>query len=150
MGGEFRPLGYWKKLGYDDDRIAANSDPDDVRECRVAGKVYRVPVMSHGERGSEGREEVDQQRISQKPTRRLQLKRGKWVVAGSDEDSSSSEESSTAHGDAKAALGKAKRKAKRFAEKAKRKAAKKVRKQSSTLPRPRGMRKQPNNETRAS
>ena len=125
LGGEFRPLGYWKNLGCDVERIAANSDPDDVRECRVAGKVYRVPVMSHGERSSEGTEEVDQQRISQKPTQRLQLKRGKWVVDGSDEDASSSEESSTAHGDAKAALDKTKRKAARLKEKAKRKAAKK-------------------------
>ena len=127
LGGEFRPLGYWKTLGYDEKRIEANSDPDDVRECRVAGTVYRVPVMSHGKRHSNGTEEVDQQRISQTPAKRLQLKGGKWVVGGSDEDdsSSSSEESSIAHGDAKAVLAKAKRKAARIAEKAKHKAAKK-------------------------
>ena len=125
VGGDFRPLAYWKKLGYDEELIKANSDKDDIRECRVAGTVYRVPVMSHGERSSEGTQEVDQQRISQKPTGRLQLKRGKWVVDGSDEDASSSEESSTAHGDSKAALAKAKRKAARLKEKAKRKAAKK-------------------------
>jgi hypothetical protein len=76
LGGEFRPLGYWTNLGYDEERIKANSDPGDVRECRIAGAVYRVPVMSHGERASEGTEQVDVDMATQAPSKRLRLQKG--------------------------------------------------------------------------
>ena len=116
-GGEFRPLGYWKTMGYDEERIAANSDPDDVRECRIAGTVYRVPVMSHGERSSEVTEEINEQRVAQAPAKRLQLKSGTWVsVTDTAYDDDDSEQSSSAHGDAKVAFEKKKESCKRCCE----------------------------------
>ena len=42
--------------GFDIDRIKNNSKESDIRECRVLGTTYRVPIMSAGERGSKGTE----------------------------------------------------------------------------------------------
>ena len=44
--GEFLPLGAWVVRGYDPELIVANAGPDDIRETKMAGKCYRVGVVS--------------------------------------------------------------------------------------------------------
>ncbi len=125
LGGEYRPLKFWENQGYCPDRIIANSEADDIRECRVAGTVYRVPVMSHGNCGSEGTETIDEQRASA-PSQRLKLKAGKWAASGDDDDADSSSATSSACGDPKKIITKAKRKAQRASAKAKKKAQREI------------------------
>lgn len=42
--GEFRPLKFWEINGYDTERILNEAKTDDIRETRLAGLCYRVPV----------------------------------------------------------------------------------------------------------
>jgi len=53
-GGEYRPLGYWANLGYDTQRLAANSRDEDIIETDQAGTCYRLRVLSAGAQGESG------------------------------------------------------------------------------------------------
>ena len=54
--GSFLPLGVWGAQGYDVEAIRLNSLPEDITVDRVVGKVFRVPTITIGERGSRGHE----------------------------------------------------------------------------------------------
>ena len=72
--GEFLPLAAWATKGWDVEKIAANSDPDDVYECPKFGTLYRVPIVSSGS----NRETVAQGRLELLAgSRRRALKRNK-------------------------------------------------------------------------
>ena len=43
--GEFRPLGYWEKQGYDANAIKEKASEEDKREDPIFGTVYRVLVL---------------------------------------------------------------------------------------------------------
>ena len=53
-GGKFLPLSVWGVKGWDTDRIAQNSTPEDIAHCAVGGTTYRVPIRAAGERGEQG------------------------------------------------------------------------------------------------
>ena len=61
-GGEFLPLSAWKVKGFDTDRIEGLSHEWDIRDCRVLGKTFRVPIYSAGTAGKKGkvREDVEE------------------------------------------------------------------------------------------
>jgi len=42
--GDFQPLSYWEKQGYDVARIEANTPPEDIRENSQLGTCYRVKI----------------------------------------------------------------------------------------------------------
>ena len=42
--GEFQPLSYWAQLGYDAEKIQANTHPRDIKEHRQLGTTYRVVI----------------------------------------------------------------------------------------------------------
>jgi hypothetical protein len=42
--GEFQPLSYFRKLGYDAERIARETAPEDVEEHNQLGTTYRVRI----------------------------------------------------------------------------------------------------------
>ena len=42
--GEFQPLSYWKEQGYDIDRIARNTGPENIKEHPQLGLTYRVLI----------------------------------------------------------------------------------------------------------
>lgn len=46
--GVFHPEAWWVRLGYDGERIAREAKPADIRESRMHGVCYRVPVESSG------------------------------------------------------------------------------------------------------
>ena len=52
--GEYRPLEYWGRLGYDTQRIEQDARTDDKKECRLAGLCYRVPVIMTGKQREVG------------------------------------------------------------------------------------------------
>ena len=53
-GGAFQPLEFWKRLGWCPDLIVGNSKPADVQQHSLGCTVYRVKVMSTGNRGEKG------------------------------------------------------------------------------------------------
>ena len=52
--GSYLPLGVWKQKGFDPVMIEQNSAKEDIRDCRVVGKVYRVPILTKGRGGVKG------------------------------------------------------------------------------------------------
>lgn len=48
------PLNVWATKGFDAEDIVKKHLPEDHRVCRVLGDVYRVEIMSKGQRGSLG------------------------------------------------------------------------------------------------
>ena len=54
FGGAFKPLSVWETLGYDPEVIEKNSLPEDVRNDRMWGLVYRVPELTVEEAGNGG------------------------------------------------------------------------------------------------
>ena len=54
LGGEFLPLSVWKVKGFDPERIAATTKPEDIQENEQAGTCYRVRIYSTQEAGAEG------------------------------------------------------------------------------------------------
>ena len=55
LGGTFKPLGVWQKLGYDTDLIEARSLPKNIAADRIFGTTYRVPLLTVTERTIKGR-----------------------------------------------------------------------------------------------
>ena len=73
--------------GYDSEKIEQNSLPHNIRDCRVVGKVYRLPILEAGKRGMRGQRKEDEEET--------QYKRPKKADAdGSSSDSSSGSSSS--------------------------------------------------------
>ena len=60
--GEYRPLGDWAVQGYDVDRIQREARPTDIKECRMAGTCYRVPVESSSMRTTFGMDRTDERK----------------------------------------------------------------------------------------
>jgi hypothetical protein len=56
FNGEFRPLDFWEKQGYDKERILRNARTDEIHECRMAGKTYKVPIKVDSKQTERGRE----------------------------------------------------------------------------------------------
>jgi hypothetical protein len=50
-GGEFLPLSVWGRRGFDENNIMMRSLKSDVREDRVLGTIYRVKILSTGNKG---------------------------------------------------------------------------------------------------
>ena len=50
-GGEFLPLSVWAVRGFDTDRIAAHTRPEDRKEDMVLGLTFRVRILSKGNSG---------------------------------------------------------------------------------------------------
>ena len=42
--GQFQPLGYWEKKGYDIESIKKNTLPKNIREHPVLGPTYRIVI----------------------------------------------------------------------------------------------------------
>lgn len=59
--GEYLPLGAWAVRGYDTARIEANAAAGDVMETPMAGKCYRVGVVSTSSGSS--REQLESHRL---------------------------------------------------------------------------------------
>ena len=57
--GSFLPLSVWVAQGYDATAIAANTPAKDQKVHPVLGLVYRVPILTTGNRGAKGTKEVD-------------------------------------------------------------------------------------------
>ena len=51
LGGAFKPLSVWERMGYDGAIIALQSLPEDVMPSRMFGLVYRVPELTVASRG---------------------------------------------------------------------------------------------------
>ena len=66
-GGSYLPLSVWQNQGWDIDRIKANSKPEDVRFTSQGGEVYRVRIMSAGNRGVQGDRSSNDLMASGKP-----------------------------------------------------------------------------------
>jgi hypothetical protein len=62
--GEFHPLKYWKKRGYNAKRIKTMAKADDKRTDPVLGKVYRVVIMKTSDGGSSATRTTDVTRAS--------------------------------------------------------------------------------------
>lgn len=58
-GGEFLPLQAWAVKGFDTGRIESLSHPWDIKDHRVLGKTYRVPIYSAGTAGKKGKRRED-------------------------------------------------------------------------------------------
>ena len=56
FNGEYRPLKFWEMNGYDPERIVANARPDEIDNCRMAGKIYKLPVRVDSKRTERGHE----------------------------------------------------------------------------------------------
>ena len=56
LGGQFLPLSAWKVQGFDVERIAATTKPEDIQENVQLGTCYRVRIFSTLESGAEGYE----------------------------------------------------------------------------------------------
>ena len=56
FNGEYRPLKFWEMNGYDPERIVANARPDEIDNCRMAGKIYKVPIRVDSKRTERGHE----------------------------------------------------------------------------------------------
>ena len=75
-GGEFKPLSVWQNAGYDPTIIATKSLPQDVMPDRMWGLVYRVPLLSINDQGSDGQRHSSAACAQAKPTslgKRLKL-----------------------------------------------------------------------------
>jgi hypothetical protein len=53
MGGHFYPLSVWNQKGYDQEVIKAQSLSSNIRDDRMWGSVYRVPILYVAERHTE-------------------------------------------------------------------------------------------------
>lgn len=54
QGGEYLPISVWVNRGFDGAAIESKSLAKDIRECRLFGLVYRVPILKTFERGMTG------------------------------------------------------------------------------------------------
>ena len=75
-GGMFKPLSAWQNDGYDPTIIATKSLPQDVMPDRMWGLVYRVPLLSINDQGSDGQRHSSAACAQAKPTslaKRLKL-----------------------------------------------------------------------------
>jgi len=52
--GEFLPLSVWATRGYDVVALEAHAAPEDKREDPIFGTIYRIRVLTTGERGAQG------------------------------------------------------------------------------------------------
>ena len=80
------PLNAWAVRGFDTDRIQRLSQPWDIKEHRVLGSTYRVPIYSAGTSGKKGKRREDVEENSGK--------RQKVDDASESDESSSSSASS--------------------------------------------------------
>ena len=65
--GEFLPLSVWVSQGYDGTDIVANTPATDKKTHPVLGLVYRVAILSTGNRGARGTKESEV--ICSRPTK---------------------------------------------------------------------------------
>ena len=61
--GEFQPLSFYARLGYDTDRIKNNTRPVDIQENEQLGTTYRVKILRTGEAGAKGKESTSYEEI---------------------------------------------------------------------------------------
>ena len=54
------PLSVWAKQGWDTDRIIAEARPSDIRNVRMAGDCYRIPVFASADSGKRGSTHTDE------------------------------------------------------------------------------------------
>lgn len=116
--GEFLPLSVWAAKGYDAAMIAANSALEDQHDDPVVGRVYRLRVISTGDRQTEGEQNTHMMMASSRNKRKRGVKdaaddanavadeKSEW----SDDDSSSTS-SSSSHKKKKSKKGKKNKKA---------------------------------------
>ena len=114
-GGAFKPLSVWAKEGYDPALIEKNTAPQNKRSCAILGVVYRVPTLSVGHRGAEGKETSEVWSGATDPQKVKLNKDGVAVDAADDSDDDST---SSSHGNAKMRAAKDKRAAHRAVRKA--------------------------------
>ena len=116
-GGAFKPLSVWAKDGYDPALIEKNTAPENKRSCPILGIVYRVPTLSVGHRGAEGKETSEVWSGATDP-QKVKLNKEGVAVAVDAADDSDDTSTSSSHGNAKVRAAKDKRVAQRAVRKA--------------------------------
>ena len=94
-GGEFLPLGVWAKNGYNTQDIEDKSYPWDIREHRVLGTTFRVPIYSAGHRGAKGKAREEENSGAGPSRKRKATEDGADGEASEDGSDSSSSTSSS-------------------------------------------------------
>ena len=59
-GGAFWPLSVWATQGWDTSLIIAEARPEDIRNVRMAGVCYRIPVYTSADTGKRGHTNTDE------------------------------------------------------------------------------------------
>ena len=94
-GGAFLPLSVWARKGWDADSIERMTLPNDIRPCRIANLVYRVPIFRAGKQGVKGSEQNDKAAFASSTKKRKAETQPAAEPAASEESDSSESSSSS-------------------------------------------------------